>query len=117
MAGEAIAFSDMLDVAVTLSSELKSILNREVPLHLLTDNKGLFDVISTGSKTSEKSLMLDIAAAREGFRDKIISDIVFVRTNQNIADGLTKPKLQAALQRVLSSGILSSKPEQWIIRN
>ena len=34
--------------------------------------------------------MLDIATAREGFRDKVISDIGFVHTGQNIALGLTK---------------------------
>lgn len=34
--------------------------------------------------------MLDIAAAREGFRDKVMSDIEFVRSSHNNADGLTK---------------------------
>lgn len=34
--------------------------------------------------------MLDIAAATEGFHDKLISDISFVRNSKNVADGLTK---------------------------
>ena len=34
--------------------------------------------------------MLDIAATREVFRDNVILDVGFVRTSQNIADGLRK---------------------------
>jgi len=62
-------------------------------------------------------MMLDIAAAREGFKSKVISDIGFVRSSNNIADGLTKSMIQAALYQVLSSGRLHVLPEQWIIRN
>eukprot|EP00171_Calliarthron_tuberculosum_P023641 IDg23641t1 len=90
MAGEVIAFSDLFDTAATLSDELSVVLNRTIAVQLLTDSKSLFDVISKGSRTSEKRTMLDIAAAREGFRDKVISDIGFVRSSSNLADGLTK---------------------------
>jgi len=84
---------------------------------LLTDSKNLFDVISKGSKTFEKRTMIHIAAAREGFRDKVISDIGLVRTNNNIADSLTKGMCQAALQNILKTGKLIITPVQWIIRN
>ena len=117
MPGEVIAFSDMFDVAVTLVQELCTINNRKVSLQLLTDSKSLLDVISKGSKTSEKRLMLDIAAAREGFRDEIISDVGFVRTNHNLADSLTKPMKQTMLQSVLAAGQVKIYVEQWIIRD
>ena len=86
-------------------------------MQLLTDSKSLFDVISKGSRTSEKHVMLDIAAVREGFWDKVISGIGFIRSSQNLADGLTKPMAQASLRVFLSTGSLDVKPEQWIIRN
>ena len=117
MAGELIAFSHMFDAAITINSELEAILRRRVPLQLFTDSKSLFDVISKGSKTSEKRLMLEIAAAREAFRDQVISDIGFVRSSSNIADGLTKSMNQAALQSVVSKAKLNFQPEQWILRN
>lgn len=60
--------------------------------------------------------MLDIAAAREGFRDKV-SDISFVRGSNNASDGLTKPMSQAVLRNVVSSGNLQVKPEQWVVRS
>ena len=117
MAGKVIAFSDLFDVAVTLAAERKSLLRRPIPVQLFTDSKSLFDFISKGPRTSEKRMMLGIAAAREGFRDKVISDIGFIRSSDNVADGLTKAMSQAALCDVLSTGELNVRAEQWIVRN
>ena len=86
MSGEVIAFSDLFDVAISFAEELGNILSKKIPVQLLTDSKALFDVVSKGSRTSEKRMMLDIAAAREGFKSKAISDIGFVRSSQNVAD-------------------------------
>ena len=55
-------------------------------MQLLFDSKRLSDVISEGSRTSEKRVTLDIAAAREGFRDKMISDIGLIQSSLDIAD-------------------------------
>ena len=117
MTGQVIAFSDLFDVAAILSAELEALLSTKVPVQLLADSKSLFDVISKGSRTSEKRMMLEIAAAREGFRDKVISDIGFVRSSLNTADGLTKAMQQGFLQKVPMTGRLDVMPEQWIIRN
>ena len=117
MAGEVISFSDLFDVAAVLAAELEGTLGYKVPVQLLTDSMTLFDVISKGSRSSENRMMLDIAAAREGFREKLISDIGFVRSSFNVADGLTKPMQQRSLQAVLMTGRLDVNPEQWIIRN
>lgn len=116
MAAEVIAFSDMFDVAGSLSMDLKSVLGRSIHVQLLTDSKCLFDVISKGSRTSEKRVMLDIAAAKEGFKDRLISDIGLVRSKENIADGFTKNMSQVALRDILISGTLTIYCEQWIIR-
>lgn len=80
MVGEVVAFSDMVDVVVSLSEKLATFLSKTVPVQLFTDRKSLFDVISNFFRTSEKRMMLYIAAAKEGFRDRVISNIGFVRT-------------------------------------
>ncbi len=116
MAGEVIAFSDMFDVASSLSFDLSTVLMKSIPIHLFTDSKCLFDAISKGSRTSEKRIMIDISAAREGFKDKVISNIGFVRSQNNIADALTKDMKQKALRDALASGKLEINCEQWIIR-
>lgn len=76
MAGEAIAFNDLFDIAVTLASELNDILPHPVPTQLFTDSKSLFDVIYKDSITPKNRMMLDIAAAREGFRDNLFQILV-----------------------------------------
>ena len=83
----------------------------------MTDSKCLFDIISKGSRTSEKRLMLDVAAARKGFEMKDISNIGLVPSASNIADGLTKPMQQASLRHLLETNSHTPSPTQWIIRH
>lgn len=117
MAADLIAFADMFDYAHTIAEELRSLhTHSSVPVKLYTDSKSLFDVISRGSRTAEKRLMLDVACAREGFIRHEISDIGFVRTAHNLADGLTKSMRQAFLRDVLDTCRLQPKVEQWIVR-
>ena len=49
----------------------------EIPVRPFTDSGYRFDVTSKGSKTSEKSLVLEIDGVREGFRTYAISGIGF----------------------------------------
>lgn len=114
-AGEVIAFADMGDAAVTLTKEVERLLHRRVAIQLMINSKFLFDVISKGSRTSGKRLMLDIAAAHEQFRVMDVSDIGLVRSADNLGDGLTKSMQQAILRDVIGSGKLMVNPFQMII--
>lgn len=69
---------------------LEDALRSTIPFHLLTDSKSLFDVISKGSRTSEKHLMLDFYAAREVYRSKYIYNMGFIRSENNVSNSLTK---------------------------
>ena len=117
LAAEVIAFSDLFDEAISLRSQVEEALRSAVPLHLFTDSKSLFDIISKGSRTSEKRIMLDVHAAREGYKAKLISNIGFVRSSHNLADSLTKPNAQASLLSLLQSASHEPVVEQWIFRN
>ena len=116
LGAEVIAFSDLFDDAYAIRTQLKDALRQEIPLHLFTDSKSLFDIISKGSRTSEKRIMLDVFAAREGYVSRNISNIGFVRSEHNIADGLTKPKMQASLYSLITTSKHAAVVEQWIIR-
>lgn len=70
-----------------------------------------------GIKNLGKWMMLDIAAARKGFKNKTISDIGFVRSSQNIADGLTKSMAKATVRETIDTGCTSVTPGPWIIRH
>ena len=76
MAGEVIAFRDLFDIAATLASELGEIYGRRIPVQLLTDSKSLPDVISKGSRTSEKRTMVDIAAAAKVSATRLFQTLV-----------------------------------------
>ena len=58
LSAEVIAFADWFDDAFALKSQLEHALGRAVPIHLLTDSKSFFDIISKWSRTSEKRIML-----------------------------------------------------------
>ena len=109
MSGEDIAFSDVSDYAITFADELQVILQKHIPVHLFTDSKCLFDVIAKGSRTSEKRTMRDIAVAREAFKKNKISNIGFIRSSRNIADGLTKVMTQKHYNLFLVLAICSWK--------
>lgn len=91
MSSEIFAFANMFGAAIAISQDLSEILPRQPPVQLLHENHCPFEFISKGSQTSAKRTMLDIAAEFEAFQDHAISDISFVRSIHNLADGLTKP--------------------------
>ena len=92
LAAEVVAFADLFDDAYALRSQVEQATGCEVPMHLMTDSKSLFDIISKVSRTSEKRVMLDIHSARKAYQAHEISNIGFVRSCDNLADGLTKAK-------------------------
>ena len=116
LSAEVSAFADLFDDAFALRSQIEHALRRSVPTHLLTDSKSLFDIISKGSRTSEKRILIEIHATRSAYQAKEISNIKFVRTNDNVADGLTKPKAQMAILDIFRTGRHEINGEQWILR-
>lgn len=97
MSEEVLVFADLSDATVKIAKGLGKILGRPVPLQILTDSKCLFYIISKGSRTSEKRLILDIAAACEQFLVSDISDVGLVQIQDNLADFLTKITRQAVI--------------------
>ena len=116
LSAEVIAFAVLSDDAFAIRTQFEEATCRALPMHLLTDSKSLFDIISKGSRTNEKRIMVDIYSARQSYQAREISNIGFVRSENNIADGLTKPKMQSALLNLLHTGRHQVKCEQWIIR-
>ena len=117
MAGEVYAFADAFDAAYILKHDLERVYGQPLPLVMLTDSKQMFDVITRASHTTEKRLMIDVAAARDAYNKHEISNVGLVKSEDNIADGLTKPGLCMALDEVLRTGVDKNPVQQWIIRS
>ena len=72
----------------------------------------MLHIISKGSRTSEKRVMLDIYAAQKAYKAKEISKIGFSVGSQTLAGGLTKPKFQAVLNQLLATAYHKPKVEK-----
>ena len=59
----------MFDEAFAIKDTIEMAIANSVQLHLLTDSKSLFHIISKGSRTNEKRLILDVYAARKGYKE------------------------------------------------
>jgi hypothetical protein len=73
-----------------LKADLQELLGMTMAMMILTDSEPLFNVITRECITTEKRLMLDLAAARESYRRREIDNIGLISSEHNIADALTK---------------------------
>lgn len=68
MAGETLAFTDGFDCAYLIRHDLTRMVNRNIPLLMFTDSEKLFEVLTRSRYTTEKRLLVSIAAAREAYK-------------------------------------------------
>lgn len=61
-----------------------------LPLTLLKDSDSLIKVIVNASRTTERRLMINVRAAREFYHLGEINIVGWIRSEENLADGLTK---------------------------
>ena len=67
LSAKVIGFSDRFDYAMAIRSKIDHALQQPVPMHLMTDSKSLFDIISKGSRASEQRIILDIPGTRQTY--------------------------------------------------
>ncbi len=104
LSSEVIVFADLPDAALALSKQIEQGLLQESLMHLRTDSKSLIDIIGKGTRTSGKRTMLDVHSARQPCRSQEISNTGFVGSSSNLADGLTKAKMERKLLNLVNSG-------------
>jgi hypothetical protein len=110
------AFADGVDMAVMLKHDIERMLDRTIPIQVFTDSLSLFDVITRSTTTVEKRLMIDIAAAKEAYKEGTLDTIGFIRTRFNPADAFTKIGRCQALEDILTKGEIDHPIEQWVER-
>ena len=113
---EVFAFADAFDSAYVLRQDLQQLLNVNIPLKMFTDSKSLFDVITKCTMTAEKRLMIDIFAINQAYDGREITNVGFVRSENNIANGFTKVMKSESLLNVMATGLCAPIVEQWVVR-
>jgi hypothetical protein len=115
MAAETLAFVDAFDNAFILRHELSRMMGTNIPILMMTDSRALFDVITRARYTTERRLMVDIAAAREAYKERTMSNIGLIRSEFNPADGLTKVSPNDALLKLLTTSSIDHPIEQFVV--
>jgi len=115
MAAETLSFAHEFDYASLLKHDLERILHTRIPILMLMDSQALFDVLTRAKYTTEKRLMIDIAAACQAYNNRMIDNIALIRSEYNPADALTKIGPNEALRKLLVSHQVSHPVEQYVI--
>jgi hypothetical protein len=115
MAAETLAFVDAFDNAYILRHELSRMVGRDLPLLMMIDSRALFDVTTRSRYTTERRLMIGIAAACEAYNDRTMCNIGLIRSEFNPADGLTKVSPNDALLKLLTRNKIDHPIEQFIV--
>ena len=99
-----------------IKHEVQRLLGRDIPVTMLTDCQLLFDALTRSRYTTERRLMVNIAAAREAYSNGLIFNIGLIRSEHNPADSLTKVKCNNAMYKLLCTHRLSHPVQQYVIR-
>ena len=84
---------------------------------MIADSKKLFDFITKDSQTTEKRLMIDIAAAKESYNRHDVSNVGLVLSEDNVANGVIKPGFCKVLDDLMKTGFDRGPAQQQIFRN
>lgn len=79
--------------------------------------QSLFNVIVKSTTTTEKRLMIDIHAVREAYDWREVGNVGWIKSIDNLADGLTELAICQALTKFMDMGILKTRVGQWIMRS
>lgn len=116
LASETYAFSTGYDYGVSLRMLFKN-MALNLPLYIFTDCKSIFDTITASKRLRELRLMNEIADIRRAYRQNEITNIAWIRSENNIADNLTRHVGNDLLKRAMATGELKFVVEQWVYKD
>ena len=95
LAAETLALVDAMDNEIFLASLYTELMTGNVcpeklNIHIITDCKSLHDDLTTNKAVSEKRLRLEIASIKEKIQKHMVKEYVWVPTEEQLADVLTK---------------------------
>ena len=108
--------ADACDAAIVIQHDMEKMLKRKFKIKLLTDSETVFKVVIRNASTTERRLMIDIKAAREAYNEGTINDVIWIRRDYNLADAMTKYKIQPQLVEFLQTGKVKYEEEQSVLR-
>ena len=94
LAAEVLPMLDGIDSALYTAALLNESINdkseQKIPIHCVIDNKLLCDALSSNKYVTEKRFRTDIGALKEVINNNDIEHTSWIKTNEQLADTLTK---------------------------
>ena len=106
MGGDCYASANGFDYRFMLRHDFRNSLQLKILLLLYSDSDSLFKVIVKNSTTTKRRLTIDLQAAQEAYEKCRISNIGCVKSDENLAEALTKRHHSTALMMLMNSGRL-----------
>lgn len=103
LGGETYALADAFHATYTFFHDMSKMLGRHLELTMLADSLSLFKVLVNASTITQKSWMIFIRAAREAYEKFEIRHVGWVKSPENLADGLTNKGKFQSLEEVLTT--------------
>lgn len=109
------SFVDCFDSACTKQDELYRAQGCRIPIAMLTDLTGQFNIIAKFSKNAARRLMIVLEATGEAYNNMDFDNIGRKRRNENVTDRFTRGAASKVLDTPLSTDILTQTISQWIV--
>lgn len=77
--------------------------------------QSLFEFVSKATRTTVKRLTVDLQTVKDAYKSFEVNDVVFVRSENKIADALIKLNAKLILHDTVTSGKILHSTRQWII--
>ncbi|KAI0992847.1 hypothetical protein K3495_g15337 [Podosphaera aphanis] len=116
LASELYVLSHGFDTASTIKSTLCQIFSSKIPLTMCIDSQSLYDCLVKLGTTKEKRLMVDLLCLRQSYERREITEILWIKGENNPADAMTKAKACDALQKLIDTNKLDLTLDGWVER-
>ena len=104
------------DLNVVLKATLSRVLQSDVFMMICTDSKSLYEYFVKLGITHEKRLMIDVMSLRQLYKRREITEVRWIKRNNNSADSMTKNRLFAALKTLIDTNRVNLATFEWMKR-
>lgn len=115
MEAEVHAFILSFDQAFVLRDQQSEMIGRDIDISAYVYSKTLFDTVAKGGTITDKRLLIDIWALREGYVNGELNRLSWLPGKENPADSLTKPviKTTSPIGTLMNNNVFKPEPVGW----
>ena len=117
LASELYAMAYGFDIGAVLKATLFRVLQYNVPMVICTDSKLLYKCLVKLGTTNKKRLIIDIMSLRQSYERREITEVRWIKGDNNPADSMTKAKASTALKTLIDTNKVNLTASEWVERD